>query len=222
MKILMKDIENNEKFEKFYNFLIDENKKFNLTAITEKNDVYEKHFFDSIQAIEEIDDNLNVIDIGAGAGFPSIPLAIIKTNCNFTLIDSLNKRINFLNELKNLLNIKNIECFHSRIEDFAEKNREKFDICISRAVAPLPTVLEYSAPFVKVGGKIIAYKGSNYEDELKKSVNAQLKLDITLEKTICYTLNNCGQQRYLLIFKKNKKTQNIYPRKNNKPRTNPL
>lgn len=219
MKINLK---NNEKFEKFYNFLVQENEKFNLTAITEKSEVYEKHFSDSIASIDEITSGANIIDVGAGAGFPSIPLAILKPDCKFTLIDSLNKRINFLNELKNLLSLQNVECFHTRIEDFAQKNREKYDFCIARAVAPLPTLLEYTAPFVKVNGKVIAYKGLNFEEELDNSKNAINKLNLELEKTVKYTLENCGQKRVLLIFTKKGKTPSIYPRKNNKPRTNPI
>ena len=222
MENFEKIIKNNEKFNIFFDFLVDENKKFNLTSITEKNEVYEKHFLDSVQSRDLISDNSKILDVGAGAGFPSIPLAILKENCEFTLIDSLNKRINFLNELKNRLNLKNIQCFHTRIEDFAEKNREKFDFCIARAVASLPTLLEYTAPFVKVGGKIIAYKGSNYEEELKNSLNAQTKLGVKLEKIENYTLPECGQTRFLLIFSKISHCKEPYPRKNNKPRTNPL
>lgn len=217
-----KIIENNEKFQNFYEFLVKENEKFNLTNITEKSEVYEKHFLDSTQAIGEITDNAKIVDIGAGAGFPSVPLAILKPDCSFTLIDSLNKRINFLNELKNRLNLQNIQCFHSRCEDFAEKNREVFDFCIARAVAPLPTLLEYMAPLVKLNGKIIAYKGSNYEEEMKNSSNAMEKLGLKLEKIKNYTLPKCEQTRYLLIFTKINKTPKTYPRKNNKPRTSPL
>ena len=222
MENLEKKIKNNEKFNVFFEFLVQENEKFNLTNITEKNEVYEKHFLDSLQALPEIDERKNILDVGAGAGFPSIPLAIFKEDCSFTLIDSLNKRINFLNELKNKLNLKNVQCFHSRIEDFAEKNKEKFDICIARAVAPLPTLLEYTAPFIKTNGKIIAYKGSNYKEELNLSKNAQEKLNVKLEKIIEYTLENCSQTRFLLIFSKINPCPSTYPRKNNKPRTNPL
>lgn len=222
MKISIENLKNNEKFQKYFEFLVEENKKFNLTTITEKDEVYEKHFLDSLSSFDEIKDNSKIIDVGAGAGFPSIPLAIFKENCSFTLIDSLNKRIKFLNELKNLLDLKNAQFFHSRIEDFAEKNREKFDYCLARAVAPLPTLLEYTAPFVKINGKIIAYKGSNYLEELAISENAANKLGLKLEKTLQYTLKNSNQTRFLLIFSKINKTPNAYPRKNNKPRTNPL
>lgn len=222
MEKIKEIIEKNENFKVFYEFLVSENEKFNLTNITEKNEVYEKHFLDSLSSLNEIKDNTAVIDIGAGAGFPSIPLAILKPNCSFTLIDSLNKRINFLNQLKNKLNLKNVQCFHSRVEDFAEKNREKFDFCVARAVAPLPTLIEYCAPLIKINGKIIAYKGSNYEEELNISKNAMEKLNVKLEKVVSYNLSECNQTRFLLIFSKIASCKTIYPRKNNKPRTNPL
>ena len=222
MEQLKEKIKNEQKFNVFFEFLVQENEKFNLTNITEKSEVFEKHFLDSVSALDEITDNSKILDVGAGAGFPSIPLAILKEHCSFTLIDSLNKRINFLNELKNKLNLKNVQCFHSRVEDFAEKNREKFDFCVARAVAPLPTLLEYCAPFVKTGGKIIAYKGSNYEEEINESKNAVEKLNLKLKKIVPYALKECNQTRYLLIFLKLKPCASIYPRKNNKPRTNPL
>lgn len=222
MEKMKEKIKNNEKFNVFFEFLTEENKKFNLTNITEKNEVYEKHFLDSVQALDILNDGAKILDVGAGAGFPSIPLAILSPECEFTLIDSLNKRINFLNELKNRLNLQNIACYHSRIEDFAEKNREKFDFCVARAVASLPTLLEYTAPFVKINGKIIAYKGSNYQEELNLSTAAQEKLGVNLEKIVNYTLPECSQTRFLLVFTKIKTTPSIYPRKNNKPRTNPL
>ena len=216
------DIEKNKEFETFFKFLIDENKKYNLTAITNKNEVYEKHFFDSIQAEFLLNSNAKVVDIGAGAGFPSIPLAILKKDVNFTLIDSVNKKINFLNSAKELLKLNNITSLHSRIEDFAEKNREKFDFCLARGVASLPTLLEYCAPLIKVGGKIIAYKGTNYNEELENAKNAISVLNLKLEDVIKYHLDFCDQDRFLLIFSKNQPTNTKFPRKLNKPRTNPL
>ena len=130
-----------EKFELFYNLLIEWNNKFNLTAITDKKDVEIKHFIDSITAYPYIKDNSYICDIGAGAGFPSIPLAILKPNCKFILIDSLNKRINFLNEVCSQLKLDNCTCIHTRVEDFALKNKETFDITLARAVAPLNILL---------------------------------------------------------------------------------
>lgn len=215
-------IKNNEDFEKFFNILIEENNKYNLTAITEKNEVYEKHFFDSLQAESIISNNSNVVDIGAGAGFPSIPLALVKKDVNFTLLDSVNKKINFINLAKTSLNLTNVNAIHTRIEDFAEKNREKFDFCLARGVASLPTLLEYCAPLIKVGGKIIAYKGSNYEEELESSRNAIKLLNIKLVEVKKYHLKDCNQDRFLLIFSKNTPTNTKFPRKMNKPRTNPL
>ncbi len=210
-----------DKFELYYSLLIEWNNKFNLTSITDKKDVEIKHFIDSIASFNYIKDNSYLCDIGAGAGFPSIPLAILKSNCNFVLIDSLNKRINFLNELIYKLELKNCKCIHSRVEDFALKNREKFDYTIARAVAPLNILLEYTIPLLKINGILLAYKGSNIEDEIKASKNAFNLLNSSISNKYTLTLPN-GDFRTILEVKKNSKTLNKYPRSANKPRTNPL
>ena len=152
-------------FEKYYNSLISFNEKVNLTAITDKEDVFIKHFLDSILSIEEIKENSNVIDIGAGAGFPSLPIKIVRPDIKLTMLDSLNKRINFLNQICSELNIESTNA-HARAEDYIKNNREKFDIALARAVARLNTLVEYLLPYVKIGGLVLAYKGSNYLEEL--------------------------------------------------------
>lgn len=210
-----------DKFNLYYNLLIEWNNKFNLTAITEKNEVEIKHFIDSLSSFEYIKDNTLICDIGAGAGFPSIPLAILKPNCKFILIDSLNKRINFLNEIIKALNLNNCECIHTRIEDYAAKNREKFDYTLARAVASMPTLLEYTIPLLKVSGKLIAYKGSNIQEELNLSLNALKLLNSSiLKKHELYLPNN--DYRCIVEIIKNNKTSNKYPRSKNKPRLDPL
>ena len=210
-----------DKFELYYNLLIEWNNKINLTSITEKEDVEIKHFIDSLTSYNLIEDNSLICDIGAGAGFPSIPLAIVKPNCKFVLIDSLNKRINFLNELIDKLNLKNCVCLHSRVEDYARKNLNKFDYCIARAVAALPTLLEYTIPLLKVKGSLIAYKGSNYQEEIDISNNALNKLNSKIVAKNELTLPN-NDKRCLLQIIKNNNCLNIYPRSGNKPRLNPL
>ena len=148
-----------EQVEKFYNYmdlLLEWNEKINLTAITQPEEVIEKHFIDSLTILDQINNEDNVIDVGTGAGFPGIPLAIC-SNAKFTLVDSLNKRINFLSEVKEKIDLKNVELEHGRAEDLAKdkKYREKFDVAVSRAVAPMNVLIEYLLPYVKVGGKII-------------------------------------------------------------------
>lgn len=208
-------------FEIYYKLLIEWNEKINLTSITEKEDVEIKHFIDSITSYNLIKDNSIICDIGAGAGFPSIPLAILKPNCKFILIDSLNKRITFLNELIKKLNLNNCECIHIRVEDYAKNNLNKFDYCIARAVASLPTLLEYTIPLLKVNGLLISYKGSNYQEEIDMSNNAFNKLNSKIKSKIDLTLPNEDKRCLLEIIKLNK-CPSIYPRSGNKPRTNPL
>ena len=159
-----------EQVEKFYNYmdlLLEWNEKINLTAITQPEEVIEKHFIDSLTILDQINNEDNVIDVGTGAGFPGIPLAIC-SNAKFTLVDSLNKRINFLSEVKEKIDLKNVELEHGRAEDLAKdkKYREKFDVAVSRAVAPMNVLIEYLLPYVKVGGKIICMKGPKAEEEL--------------------------------------------------------
>ena len=158
-------------FDIYYQELVSYNDKVNLTAIVERNDVFTKHFLDSILAIDAIPQNASIVDVGTGAGFPGLPIKIVRPDVEVTLVDSLNKRINFLNMLCQKLNVKSNNV-HSRAEDFARNNREKFDVAVARAVAKMNTLLEYLLPLVKVGGIVIAYKGSNIAEEFMDAGNA--------------------------------------------------
>lgn len=214
-----------DKFQKYYEILIEKNKVMNLTAITEVNDVVTKHFVDSISLINYFDlDNKKIIDVGTGAGFPGIPLAIILENTEFTLMDSLNKRINFLNEVIKLCDLNNVATIHSRAEDLGRniEYREKFDICVSRAVANLSTLLEYCIPFVKVGGSFISYKSGNVDEELDASKSAQTKLSCIIDKKISFTLNGTDMSRSFVKFDKKGTLSKKYPRQAGKPKKEPL
>lgn len=198
---------------KYYELLIEWNSKMNLTAITDINDVYLKHFYDSATIAKVVDLNKinNICDVGTGAGFPGIVIKILYPNINITLVDSLEKRCKFLKEVIISLNLKNIEVYHDRAEDFAKKHREEFDIVTSRAVATLPTLLEYSIPMTKINGLMIALKG-NVEEELNKSSSAIKKLDIKLVDKCEFRLPQEESIRNILVFQKLKKTNIKYPR----------
>ena len=210
-----------KQFETYFEYLVEYNNNVNLTAITEKQEVYIKHFVDSCLAQEFIKQNSSIVDIGTGAGFPGVPLKIARPDINLHLVDSLNKRIEFLNQLSSKLNIK-YNTYHSRAEDFAKNHREQFDVCVSRAVAKLNTLAEYCLPLVKVRGLFIAYKASSAEEEIESSKKA---LDIlggeivNIKKVI---LPNGLGERNLIVIKKIKNTSNKYPRNKNLPKTNPL
>ena len=206
-----------QQFDKYYHYLVECNEKFNLTAITEENEVYVKHFVDSLLGQALIKQGATVCDVGAGAGFPSVPLKILRNDISVTMVDSLSKRVNFLKEVGALLNIELNAC-HDRAEDFAKNNREKFDVTVARAVAPLAILLEYLAPLVKVGGKVLAYKTD--ESELASAQNAIKTLGLRLTNAHHFTLE--GANRCVLEFEKIKKTPPAYPRGQNKPRKNPL
>jgi len=211
-----------ENFDKYFEFLIAENNKMNLTAITEEQDVLIKHFLDSVLAEKFIPKNASVVDVGSGAGFPAIPLKIVRDDLNITMIDSLLKRINFLNETTSLLGLKNAFAYHARAEDFAKTKRESFDICVSRAVAPLNTLLEYVLPLIKVGGTAIIYKSSKLDEELKTAKNALNILGGKIEKIDEFFIEEKQLYRNFLIIKKVSKTPQKYPRGKNQPRTSPL
>lgn len=211
-----------QKLDLFYNMVVEENKKFNLTAITEKHDFAVKHILDSCLPYDMIPKNAKVIDVGAGAGFPSVPLKIIRPDLNLTMLDSLNKRVNFLNLCIDKLNLKNAEAIHFRAEDYALKNRETFDISIARAVASLETLSEYCLPFVKVNGSFIALKGSSYKEELEKANYAINILGGKVEKIQNITLQEIDGERANINIKKIKATPNKYPRGKNLPRLKPL
>lgn len=213
------------KFQIYYNLLIETNKVMNLTSITEEKDVVLKHFIDSLAIKNYIDiSSGRVIDIGTGAGFPGIPLAIIYNDTQFTLMDSLNKRINFLNNVMEECKLDNIETVHSRAEDLGHNSvyREKYDYCVSRAVAALPVLLEYCIPFLKTGGKFISYKSEKAEDEIGLSVNAQKKLGCSFDKLYSFDLPGTDISRKFVVFEKVKTTNKAYPRQAGKPKRNSL
>lgn len=209
-----------KQFKLYYDFLVQENKKYNLTAITEYEDVIKKHFIDSIIPYKLISQNVSIIDVGTGAGFPGVPLKIIRPDLKVILIDSLNKRINFLNELINKLKLNGIEAFHFRAEDFCVKNREKFDYALSRAVARTNTLSEYLLPFVKKGGYALFYKSQEIKEELKEGEKAIKILGGKIEKIENFEIDE--NKRSIVFVKKISNTPTIYPRGKNLPKTKPI
>ena len=213
-------------FERYFELLVEWNEKINLTAITEKEEVYLKHFYDSIAPITQglIENQpIKLLDIGAGAGFPSLPMKILFPHLDVTIIDSLNKRINFLNLLAQELGLENVHFYHGRAEDFAkDKNfRAQFDIVTARAVARMQVLSELTIPYLKVGGKLLALKASNAPEELTEAKNALNLLFSKVEENLSYTLPN-GDPRYITIVEKKKETPNKYPRKAGMPNKRPL
>lgn len=211
-----------EQFEKYYQHLVQENEKFNLTAITEMKDVAIKHFLDSVLGANEIPQNASVIDVGTGGGFPGVPLKILRPDIKITLLDSLQKRVKFLGEVVNILGLENVTCVHARAEDYAKEKREKFDISLSRAVASLPTLSEYLIPFVKVGGKVIMYKSQKADEELAEGQKAIKTFGGNVDKIIPFKLEEIESERNLVVIKKVAKTPLKYPRGKNQPKTNPI
>lgn len=211
-------------FDKYMDMILEWNEKINLTAITEKDDIMLKHFIDSATAGKYIDDNSKVIDIGTGAGLPGIPLKIINNTLNITLMDSLNKRINFLNEVISELDLKNICAVHGRAEELGRDkyNREMYDVSISRAVANLSTLLEYMMPFVKVGGVCICMKGPNVLEELEGAKKAIKELGGELEKIDNFMLPNSDIERNIIIIRKKNKINIKYPRRPGTPSKEPI
>lgn len=198
------------------------NEKFNLTAIIEDTEIVKKHFIDSVIGLQFLPSKGEIIDIGSGAGFPAIPIKIMQPNLNFTLIDSVNKKVNFLNIVIEKLGLLGTSASHIRIEDEARgSKRESYDCVLARAVSFLPTLAEYALPLLKVGGIFVAYKGENVEEEVALSEKAIKILGGELQQIEKYTLLN-EYERSLVIIKKIKKTPIIYPRTTNKPRTSPL
>ncbi len=213
-------------FDLYYELLIEWNRIMNLTGITDYDEVNLKHFTDSLTISRIIDmAQINtLIDVGTGAGFPGIPIKIAFPHIKVYLLDSLNKRIKFLNEVIKKLGLKNIYAFHGRAEDFAKDRqyREKFDVCVSRAVANLSTLSEYCIPFVKTGGYFVSYKGGDSDEEVVRSENAITLLGGEIENTDRFFLPDTDIGRTLIKIRKRKSTPNRYPRKAGIPSKEPL
>ena len=213
-----------QKFYQYMNLLIEWNEKINLTAIVEPKEIILKHFIDSLTIIKYIEPNKSVIDIGTGAGFPGIPVKIMREDLDITLLDSLNKRIYFLNEVIQKLELKNITAVHARIEEYAKnkKYRESFDVATSRAVANLTTLSEYMLPMVALKGMAICMKGSEISEEISKSKNSIKLLGGKIDKIEEFTLPKSDNKRNLILIKKERQTPSKYPRKPGIPSKDPL
>jgi len=211
------------KYNLYYNKLIEVNKYMNLTSITEENEVYIKHFYDSLSLNLAINNlkNITICDVGAGAGFPSVPLAIAREDINVTIIDSLNKRINFLNDLISYININNVEALHYRAEDYAKIKRESFDVVTARAVARLNILSELCLPLVKIGGIFVAMK-ADVREELDEAKNAIKILGGEIVDIINLDLPFDMGKRNIVIIKKIKPTDKKYPRLFAKIKEKPL
>lgn len=204
----------------YYEMLLEKNQVVNLTAITDFDEVFKKHFIDSLSLVKACDlshseTEISLIDIGTGAGFPGLPLKIAYPHLQITLMDSLNKRVDFLNEVIGALEFDGIDAIHGRAEDFAKPGqlREKYDLCVSRAVANLATLSEYCMPYVKVGGKFISYKSEKVSEELKEAESAISILGGKIEEQVAFTLPDSDMYRNLVVIKKMSETPHKYPRK---------
>lgn len=213
-----------EKFYKYMNLLIEWNQKINLTAITNPEEIILKHFIDSLTIEKNVKQNSYIVDVGTGAGFPGIPLKIVRNDLQIVLLDSLNKRIQFLNEVINQLGLTNIEMVHARVEEFGKnkEHREKFDIATSRAVANLSTLSEYMIPLVKVDGKCICMKGKKVEQELQDAKNAIKILGGKIESKEELQLIENDMNRNIILISKVKSTPSKYPRKAGMPSKEPI
>lgn len=213
-------------FLRYYELLCEWNEKMNLTAITEYDDVMKKHFVDSLSLACAVDlsGKSSLIDVGTGAGFPGLALKIAFPNLQITLLDSLQKRVLFLNEVIDVLGLTDIEAIHGRAEDFAkpEKLRERYDFCVSRAVANLTTLSEYCLPFVKVGGSFVSYKSEKVSEELNDAKHAIKLLGGKVESQTQLTLPDSDIYRNLVLIRKEKLTPGRYPRKAGLPAKEPL
>ena len=218
--------EQKAQFARYFELLVEWNEKINLTAITEQSEVYLKHFYDSVAPILYgliADEPVSILDIGAGAGFPSFPMKIIFPNLKVTIIDSLNKRINFLTLLSEELGLSDVTLLHGRAEDFGQNvlYRGTFDIVTARAVARLSVLSEFTIPFLKKNGQLLSLKAAQFEEELVDAKNAIAVLGSKFIKEIAYALPN-GDERHIAVIEKKKETPKKYPRKAGTPAKNPL
>lgn len=215
-------------FYQYFELLVEWNKVMNLTTITEMEDVVTKHFVDSLSLVKVLPDlkseQVQILDMGTGAGFPGIPLKIVFPELEITLLDSLNKRINFLNEVIKQLGLKKIKAVHGRAEDYGRDReyREKYDYCVSRAVANLSTLSEYCMPYVKIGGAFIPYKSGKIEEELNQAKGAVKLLGGKIEEVITFMLPKTDVERSFIVVRKKEGTSKKYPRKAGLPGKEPL
>ena len=219
-------LEQCDKLYRFYEMVTEKNKVMNLTAITDYEEFVIKHFVDRLMITKVMDmtGTMTVLDIGTGAGFPGVPIKIVYPETKVLLLDSLNKRLNFLNEVIEELDLKDIATIHSRAEELQAKGeyRENFDLCVSRAVSALPTLSEYCLPYVKLGGKFIAYKATGADEEIEASKTAIRVLGGEIKETTHFTIKDTDYIRVLISIEKVKNTPKKYPRSGGKPSKNPL
>lgn len=218
--------EKQKKFLTYYELLVEKNKVMNLTAITEFDEVIEKHFLDSISLVQIMDltKPMKVLDLGTGAGFPGIPLKIMFPELQIVLADSLNKRVLFLQEVIDALELRQIMAVHGRAEELARRKdyRESFDLCVSRAVANLSTLSEYCLPFIQISGKFVSYKSGEVEEEAENARKAVFLLGGELQDVVKFDLPGSEIHRSFVVMEKVKTTPKAYPRKAGTPSKNPL
>ena len=217
-------VEQQEQFFEYMKLLIKWNERMNLTAITDPDEIILKHFIDSITILKEIKDDSKLVDVGTGAGFPGIPLSIMNPTLKITLVDSLNKRLIFLQEVVKELKLKNVEIIHARAEELGQNKeyRESFDVATSRAVANLSTLSEYLIPLVKINGKVISMKASGAQNEINEAGKAIKVLGGMIEKIEEFNLPQTDIGRTIIVIKKEKETSRKYPRKAGIPSKEPI
>lgn len=210
-----------DKLRSYCDGLLVANAQFNLTAITDPDGIDSKHLLDSLAGYDFVKDAKTVCDIGSGAGFPGVPLAAVCPATSFSLVDSLRKRVDFINTCTKKSQILNCVAYHMRAEEFCAAHREEFDVCTARAVARLNTLAELCAPLVKVGGLFVAYKGKSVDEELEEAKNALDTLGLKMKELRGYGIGD-DETHYLAVFEKVRPTPARFPRSGNKPRTRPL